>query len=210
MDIKKFIEKKPFLYHLTSSINVDRILDHGVLFSANQLLAMSDHKAHILIQKQKRKGHLEIQIDGKKYSLRDQRPISELALGKCLTDGWEVADYLYHLNDRVFMWPTIERLTRHFKRYQNEKPVIFRFQTDELLRINPNAKFSRLNSGATRANSHLGGKPPQRGLETFLSAENYNLTIGSVAEVTFENECNINLRIEYSNSPNEPFKRINA
>lgn len=191
MEIEKFVQHTPYLYHLTSEQNAKRIVKEGKLYSANTLIDMTNNRSDKDIKRRKRFSHQALIINGEEVLLRDQRPISEKALAKCLTDNWVVADFLYHLNDRVFMWPTIDRLTRHYNRYENEKPVIFRFSTKDILEANPHAKFARLNTGATRANSYLGGKAPERGKDTFLNAKNYQLPVRSVAEVTFEKQCSI-------------------
>ncbi len=201
MDLQKYIEKRPFLYHLTCEENAVNIIEKGKLLSTNALIELSGNKEDNKVKRERRLKHYPLLIEGTQLYLRDQRPISEKALGKCLTDGWNVGDFLYHLNDRVFMWPSLERLWKHFNRYEAEKPVIFRFLAKDIIEANPHVKFSRLNSGATRANSHLGGKAPARGANTFLSASDFILPIGQVAEVTFENECKISGKYSYNGRP---------
>lgn len=209
MNIEKFIEQRPYLYHLTSKSNAKLIIEEKRLYSANELIRLSESETHLAIQRQKRNNHYNLKINGEIYSLRDQQPISEKALSKCLTDGWVVGDFLFHLNDRVFMWPTLDRLWRHFNRYEKEGPVIFRFPTLELIDRNPHVLFCRLNSGATRANSYLGGKPPARGSQTFLSANEFEYAVRDVAEVTFPHSCDINISFAYSTSPESIFKTVN-
>lgn len=191
MDLDNFIKYFPYLYHLTSEENAANIIRDKKLLSANSLIDMSDNVADKDIKTHKRFVHQPIIIKEKKIFLRDQRPISEKALAKCLTDNWKVEDFLFHLNNRVFMWPTIGRLERHFNRYKDEGPVIFRFSTEQMIEANPHVKFCRLNSGATRPNSYLGGIAPPRGKDTFLSAEDFNFPAGAVAEVTFEEYCDL-------------------
>lgn len=189
MEIEKFIERSPFLYHLTSKQNAKSIIERKTLYSANALIDMSTKKKDSEVKTHKRFKHYPLDINGIEILLRDQRPISEIALAKCLTDGWLVADFLYHLNNRVFTWPNLDRLSRHFKRYANEEPVIFRFSSKEMILANPHVKFARLNTGATRPNSHLGGIAPERGSKTFMKASDYFLNVNTVAEVTFEKFC---------------------
>jgi hypothetical protein len=208
MDLEQFIEKTPYLYHLTSQGNASNIIARRRLFSANQLIMLSGDDTIQNVKREKRQNHLQLIVDGVAISLRDQQPISPVALPKCLTDGWEIGDFLYHLNERVFMWPTLKRLWSHFGRYENERPVIFRFATREMLTANPHAKYCRLNSGATRANSHLGGKPPERGPNTFQTAADFNLPISQVAEVTFEGECTISGPFSVSDRPDGVFHAI--
>ena len=207
MELDKFITYNPYLYHLTSVQNAKNIIAIQKLYSANALIDMSGDKKEQAVKRNKRFTHLPLIVDGIEISLRDQRPISEKALAKCLTDNWSVGDFLFHLNDRVFMWPTLNRLTRHFNRYANEKPVIFRFSTKDILTANPHVKFARLNTGATRANSYLGGKAPERGPKTFLSADDYHLSVGSVAEVTFEKSCIIAGDFGFDSVPEGNFKK---
>ena len=121
MNLEKFIKERPYLYHLTKASNADLIIAEKKIYSANELICMANNGAAHSIQREKRKDHHELNINGKVYSLRDQRPISEKALSKCLTPGWNVGDFLYHLNDRVFMWPTLDRLWRHYNRYNTYK-----------------------------------------------------------------------------------------
>lgn len=209
MDLNKFIEKTPFLYHLTSERNASYIIRERKLYSANQLIEMSGDDRLKGAMREKRSQHLVFKIGESEVSLRDQQPISLVALPKCLTDGWEVSDFLFHLNERVFMWPNLKRLWAHYNRYKLEKPVIFRFSTEDIIKANPHVKFCRLNSGATRANSYLGGIAPQRGPNTFVNAEEYIFPINSVAEVTFENLCLIAGDFSSANNPDGPFNKIN-
>ncbi len=208
MNIDKFIKERPHLYHLTSRPNAKLIIAEKRIYSANELIKMSKNEQHLRIQREKRTDHYQLSIHGNIYSLRDQQPISEKALVKCLTDGWNVGDFLFHLNDHVFMWPTLDRLWRHFNRYKYEKPVIFRFPTEGLLTVNNHVLFCRLNSGATRANSYLGGKPPSRGKQTFLPSDQFQHAVRDVAEVTFPGFCDINVDVAYSSSPDGRYRRV--
>lgn len=208
MDLQKFIHERPYLYHLTSEKNTSNIIKGKTLYSANTLIDMSDSVNNQRFKSTRRLIHQEIGIKDEVVSLRDQRPISEKALAKCLTHNWTVSDFLHHLNDRVFMWPTLERLWRHFNRYEQEKPIIFRFSTREIIDANPHVKFCRLNSGATRANSYLGGKPPERGKDTFMPAHLFNFSVRDVAEVTFEKQCLLAGPITIGTKPDSIFTNV--
>lgn len=140
--------------------------------------------------------------------IRDQRPLSEIALAKCLEDGWLCKDYYYYLNDRVFFWPTLERLNPHFNRYEDEKPLIIRLNTRDVITLNKNVKFSRLNSGATRPNAYLGGIAPKRGKNTFVVAPSFQFPIRKVAEVTFDVKCVLPQKVMYSSSPVGSWKNV--
>lgn len=208
MDLEQFIQKTPYLYHLTSQANANNIIRQKRLLSANELISLSGDDSIQNIKREKRPAHFSLTVDGIEISLRDQQPISMVALPKCLTDNWTVGDFLNHLNDRVFMWPTLKRLWAHFNRYANEQPVIFRFPTRAVIEANPHVKFCRLNSGATRANSYLGGKAPERGPNTFLRAAQFNLPPRGVAEVTFEQQCLLPANFSYSDRPDGAFQEV--
>lgn len=84
MEIEKFIEPSPFLYHLTSKQNADSIIN---LISANTLIDMSKNRTDKEVKTYKRFKHYLLNINDNEILLRNQRTISEIALAKCLTDG---------------------------------------------------------------------------------------------------------------------------
>ncbi len=208
MDIEKFIKERPFLYHLTCKENATNIIKKGQLYSTNELVRLANNTEYENILRKRRSAHVEIMIGGEPHFIRDQKPISEINLAKCLTDGWSIGDFLYHLNDRVFMWPTVVRLWSHFRTYADENPVILRFSTKNIFDANPHVKFCRLNSGATRSNSYLGGAPPMRGAATLPAAE-FNNAVREVAEVTFEKTCRIAGDCWYRATPEGRFYKVN-
>src|SRR3989339_113682 len=189
MNLKKFLEKCPFLYHLTSKNNTNHILKDWKLYSANYFFQLTSDQEILKFQRNRRPQHLHLLINDSTIDIRDQRPISMVALKKCLTNNWTGEDFLYYLNDRVFFWSNLKRLAIHYKRYQCEKPTLLRFSTSELFELNNNPLFTNINTGATRCNPYLGGKPHMRGENTFQNSIDYNLPIHKVAEVTFLNEC---------------------
>lgn len=210
MEITEFIKKKEFLYHLTDRENLERIKTTKELLSTETIINRSslskNEKNEFLTQR--RKTHEVVVIDNDSYHIRDQRPISLLNLVKCLTTGFTVSDFFRMLNNRVFFWPTLQRLNSHYKRYSSENPIIIRVSTEALLNINSHAEFCRLNSGATRSNSYLKGAPPERGNGTFLPSEEFKYSVGKVAEVTFPNSCRLPNEIYIGNNPDGPWERI--
>jgi hypothetical protein len=207
MEIEKFILKNEFLYHLTDVRNWNIIKDTGVLFSAKTIVDLSnlDEEDKIRILHTRRPEHQSILSDGILYYLRDQRPISETNLIKCLTEGWTIADFIYLLNSKIFFWPNLSRLWSHYARYSKENPIILKVSTRSMLLLNENAECCRLNSGATRSNSYLDGAPPKRGEGTFLPVANYNRSVGSVAEVTFPECCLLPRSIYIGYNPSGPW-----
>lgn len=208
MDIEKFIKLRKFLYHLTDERNISSIFGQQKLLSATAIVAQSAIEDKPQFLSTRRGNHCAILVDGIEYRLRDQQPISMNALEKCVSDGWSAGNFIKHLNDRVFFWPTLHRLGIHYGRYESEQPKIIRVATDSMLQVNPTPRFCRLNSGATRANSWLGGVAPSRGKDTFLTQELYGGIPSSVVEVTFEESCNLPVQLWISGNPAGPWKEI--
>jgi len=209
MDIQEFISKREFLYHLTDIRNLPLILRDHQLRSTISIVEDSGMLQNEITSfiRSRRATHGQILINEETFYIRDQRPISTTNLQKCLTPGYDVGDFIKLLNSRVFFWPTIQRLDTHYQRYKNENPVIIKVRTNELFEINDNPEFCRLNSGATRSNSYLGGAPPMRGDGTFLGADLYQRNVSSVAEVTFLHSCHLPQIIFTGPSPNGPWEQ---
>ena len=207
MDVQKFSRLRPFLYHLTDRKNLNNIIETKKLFSTKKIVENSNISNKREFLRTKRKGHRAVCSNGINYNIRDQQPISMIALPKCLSDGWNPGDFIEHLNKRVYFWCTLERLKRHFNRYLDEKPVILKFLTSEIIELNKdNVEYCRINSGATRANSYLGGIAPMRGAKTFLKGDLYPLTPGSVVEVTVCFECILPENYYLTEYPGGPWK----
>jgi hypothetical protein len=100
--------------------------------------------------------------------LRDQRPMVESLLVKCLV-GMTPAEWYRLLNRQVFLWPTRERLNRLLgAKFNRTRPhCVLTFDTAALLRQHgPAVRLSPLNSGCTRP-------PLPRGQDTFLPIADY-------------------------------------
>jgi hypothetical protein len=200
MDKQEFVKKTPFLYHLTDSRNLEFIKHQKKLLSTSQIVAMSGIAEADAFLKNRRAQHSILDVNGVNLFIRDQKPLNK-ALAKCLTDNWTSAEFIYHLNSRVFMWPNIKRLATHFGRYEKENPIIFRFNTPDILALNEHVEFSKINSGATRPSGVFGGKAAPRGKDTFQNFDDYSFKVGSVAEVTFPQHCLLSTQFEISSSP---------
>lgn len=209
MNEQKFISLRPYLYHLTDERNIENIIRSRSLLSTQRIVESSNIEDKANFLRNKRQDHEVVSLDGLEYRIRDQRPISLLALSKCLTNNWETGDFIGHLNIRVFFWCTIDRLSRHFTRYEQENPTIIRCQTADVLELNgERVEYCRINSGATRPNSYLGGIAPYRGPDTFLRSDLSPLTPGTVAEVTVLDCCVLPEVCFSSKSPEGPWERL--
>lgn len=210
IDMGLLAEKNQYLYHLTSRVNLPSIVACRTLWSASVLYERADRASAREKVRRRRPGPSaeRIVVDGRPVEIRDQHTISEKALRKCLEDGMQIPDYYELLNSRVFLWPTVARLRRHYTRYASERPVLLRFETSDLLALNSHIELSRLNSGATRPNSYLGGIAPPRGRNTFQPVETCNLKIAEIAEATFPERCRLPDEFWTSGRPDGPWRRV--
>ncbi len=208
MDIQHFIEKTPYLYHLTDRCNLDFIKESKKLFSTVQIIKMAEDEDGDgdSFLRTRRPKHSPIKINGFDLSIRDQRPLNK-ALERCLTDNWTAGDFILHLNRRVFFWPSLKRLRIHYGRYASENPIILRFSTKQMLELNKHAEITNINSGATRPSGALGGKAAARGKNTFKKFENFDLAASKVAEVTFPEFCCLPDEFFIGNSPEGPWRK---
>lgn len=212
MDIEKFKEKRPYLYHLTAPENIPQIIKQRKLFSTQYLVNQStlSQSERVDFLRSKRSGHKKIIVDGIEVFIRDQDPISMKSLAKATTELNSPEDFLEILNERVFFWPTIKDLNIHFKRYEGEKPTILRFSTSDIISLNTDPEFCFLNSGAPRCIAHYGGKPAPRNRHTFKTATHFERTYAGVREFTILSSANLPENIWTSDSPDGPWKLINS
>jgi hypothetical protein len=211
MDLDKFEQKHTYLYHLTDQRNYEIIRENHRLLSTKEILNLSSYSENErkILLRTRRPVHLSINVNGSTYYIRDQRPISIVNLTKCLTNGWTTEDFIELLNNRVFFWANIKRLRSHYKRYISENPMIIRVLTQDILALNPNVEFCRLNSGATRSNTYWNGAPPPRGEETFLFADRFVYPESQVAEVTFPDLCQLPEIFSIGKAPEGPWTIVN-
>lgn len=208
MTLQEFCDKRPYLYHLTDRTNLPIILKTKSLFStkdiANFALPKKDVKGFL---RGKRDNHVTLTANGIEYKIRDQKPILLTVLNRSLSGG-DAGDFIELLNTRVFWWPTLTRLIRHYNRYESESPIILRVNSADILELNKNVEFCHLNSGATRCHPKYGGNAPTRGKDSFLGPEFYNKGITSIAEVTFVDGCYLPEIIWIGDAPDGNWKLV--
>ena len=102
--------------------------------------------------------------------IRDQKPMSDAALIKCLEDGITPTQWYQTLNHKVFFWLSRERLRRLLgaKAYRAEPQVVITLRAESLVDEHQNEiLLSPINSGSTIM------KPQPRGENTFLPISDY-------------------------------------
>lgn len=102
--------------------------------------------------------------------IRDNKPMTESALSRCLTDGMTPNDWYRRLNGLVFFWVRRERLDRLLaaRAYRDKPHLVIEFDTAKLLNVHASSVLlSPINSGSTAY------KPVSRGAATFSSIEHF-------------------------------------
>jgi hypothetical protein len=102
--------------------------------------------------------------------IRDQKPMSDSALEKCLTDGITPSQWYEILNEKVFFWLSQRRLRRLLgaRAYRDFPQTVLTLDTESLVKAHSKrVLLSPINSGSTIM------KPQPRGKDTFRSIEDY-------------------------------------
>ena len=162
----------PLLYHMAELGSWPSIQEHGLL-STSALLDLyevdgldrdgleSAHRPECVSVEHTAHGQAVI---------RDQKPMTDADLNKCLGDGLTPADWYQILNEKVFFWLTEQRLERLLgaRAYRSKRHTVLTVDAALLLdKHAPNAVLSPINSGATRP------IPQPRGKNTFLPLADY-------------------------------------
>jgi hypothetical protein len=130
-----------------------------------------DGERRILLESRRRPrseeiGHPELGT----ATIRDQGPMSDSALRKCLRGGMTPRQWYELLNRKVFFWVTPERVKGllEARRYRSETHTVITVNTASLLeRYINEITLSPINSGSTLYN------PQPRGRRTFSALTDY-------------------------------------
>jgi hypothetical protein len=205
--VDRFLRLRPFLYHLTDTRNVRRIVRTRRIESA---APFTDEVGAFRETQEMRRAHVSIIIDGEEIAIRDQAPLHQGNMK--LADGYTFSDFVALLNERVFFWPgsaagPISYGVRHHGRYAHEQPTIIRVSTADLFAANPSPppSYCRFNSGSPRCSNGL--KSP-RSVRTFVHGDGAEFRAAQVVEVTFSDGVNLPDHVEVSTALDGPWNRI--
>jgi hypothetical protein len=171
-ELEELIADCPYLYHMAMKDSWPLIRKHGLLPTSKllDLFAVDEARVRALTDNLR---PTSVTIDHPEYgkaTVRDQIPLHEKDLLKCLTGGLTPLDWYRRLNERVFFWLTTERLQKllcagayrhieHLVLVVPTKPIIEKYRN----RI----ELSPMNSGCTKPMPH------PRGPDTFLPIDEY-------------------------------------
>jgi hypothetical protein len=172
MDKEALIEKYPRLFHMAEKDTWQKIRAHGLL-STSALLDLYEYEGEERAALESALRPRSVTITHERYGetvVRDQRPMSERALKRCLKDGLTVSEWCRLLNRRVFFWVTEERLLRllHARYNAAHKHDVLVLDTRRVVDdCASEATLSPINSGCTRRAAF------PRGRNTFLPIDGY-------------------------------------
>ena len=162
----------PRLYHMAESGSWPSIRRHGLL-STSSLLSLFKVRGAARTKIESAHRPVSVPIRHSEYGaavVRDQIPMRDADLTKCLRDGTTPREWYELLNSMVFFWVTEQRLETLLgaRAYRDKSHTVLILDTKTLVRdCAPRVRLSPMNSGATRPMPH------PRGRETFLPLDEY-------------------------------------
>jgi hypothetical protein len=165
------IRNFPRLWHMAEDGSFDSIIKHGLLSTSSLLVYKLKGNDRHALEAQRRPESVRISKEGLPDAVvRDQKPMTESALEKCLADGFTPAEWFKMLNKRAFFWLSRERLRGLLsaRAYRNRPQTVLTVDTASLVNAHRDRiDLSPLNSGATIY------KPQPRGRDTFVPIADY-------------------------------------
>ena len=162
----------PVLYHMAERESWPSIQRHGLLSTA-ALLDLFEVKGarREIIEARRRPGNVVIEHPRHgRAVVRDQKPMDDAGLLRCLQDGLVPEDWYRLLNARVFMWLTRDRLLRLLtaRPYRALEHDVLELDAASLVAAyRDRITLSPINTGATKP------FPRDRGRDTFLPIADY-------------------------------------
>lgn len=167
----EFIRHYPCLYHMAEANSWPSIRKHGLL-STTALLDLFEITGELRrsLESQHRPHSVEIRHPKNGAAvIRDQKPMREAALRKCLL-RMTPEQWYRTLNRYVFFWVSSDRLDRLLaaRAYRGRTHTVICVDTARLFNACArNVRLSPINSGSTIYN------PQRRGADTFQSLDHY-------------------------------------
>ena len=171
-ELAELVKDCPVLYHMAESGSWPLIQRDGLLSTSSLLdLYEVESTARTAIESERRASSVAIEHPSfGRAVIRDQKPMDDVGLRRCLQDGLSPTDWYRLLNRRVFLWLTRDRLVRLLtaKPYREHEHDVLELDTSLLIQCYMDRiTLSPINSGATKP------FPRNRGLDTFLAIANY-------------------------------------
>ena len=157
----------PRLYHMAHEESWPSVRDRGLLSTSAllDLFEMSGAKRDAIEAAHRPESVPLTHPTHGQAVVRDQKPMSDSALERCLTDDLTPADWYRYLNQRVFFWATRDRLLTMVgaKAYRAHRQTVLTIDTEPFVeRYEDRIELAVMNAGCTVP------FPWPRGLDTFV------------------------------------------
>lgn len=170
-ELAELVADSPILFHMTEADAWPTIRRHGLLCPRASLdLFGIEGEARAAALRRRPEGIVLERGDLGRVVLRDQKPLSDKALARCLRDGLTPEDWHERLNERVFFWLSRERVLTLLagRAYRQHAHAILEIEAAPFVAAyRDRIELSPINSGAT------GQFPAPRGTDTFLPIDAY-------------------------------------
>lgn len=183
MTEEELIERYPTLYHMSTDGSWPSIRAQGLL-SVSRLLDTYGvtGAARAAIESERRPQCVTLKRAGLPDAVvRDNKPMHETGLLRCLQDGMTPRQWYELLNRKSFFWTQRGRLERllNARAYKNAPQIVISVDTKGLIDgYRDHVRLSPINSGATLY------VPQARGPKTFLPVADYPSDKGRVGTKT--------------------------
>jgi len=171
-ELQELVGDCPVLYHMAQRNSWQSIQRHGLLSTTALLdLFEIEGQERVAIEQTRRPAGVYVEHPQLGQAVvRDQIPMDDNGLRRCLRDNLTPADWYLMLNERVFFWLTRARLLKLLNAgaYAREAHDVLEIDTVSLIAAHrDHITLCPMNSGCTKPFPH------PRGLDTFTSIDQY-------------------------------------
>jgi hypothetical protein len=171
-ELNELLVDCPKLFHMAEEGSWPSISSHGLLSTSALLdLYQVEGSDRDRIEGKRRSSSVSIKKDGLgTATIRDQLPMDDKGLLRCLQDGLTPEDWYRLLNSKVFFWLTRQRLSRLLKagEYRSHEHDVLVLDTAAIVKTHrDNIWLCSINSGCTKPFPH------PRGNSTFRRIADY-------------------------------------
>jgi hypothetical protein len=158
-ELEELISDCPTLYHMAEDGSWPSIRQRGLL-STSALLDLYGVSGTTRVQIEARRRHTGITLEREglpRAVVRDQLPMDDVGLRRCLPPHLAPEDWYRLLNDKVFFWLTRERLIKLLKAgtYRSRPHTVIELSTRKLIEAHrQRIWFCPMNSGCTNPYPH--------------------------------------------------------
>jgi len=175
-ELNELLEDCPTLYHMAEQQSWPAIQKHGLL-STTALLDLYGITGAERQSIEAQRRPMSVVVEGQGLSravVRDQFPMDDRGLFRCLQDGLSPQDWYRLLNAKVFFWLTRERLLRLLNAgtYRNKEHDVLELDAGQLVATHKETIcFCPMNSGCTKPFPHARGSTTFRRIADYPYAQ---------------------------------------